>query len=152
MAEAEQFEPKKLASLTPPSPKKPEPADQNSYIQPVQLLLQKKGCYTGRIDGHWGPKSQEALIKALGNTASDAPIDEALVNRLTASKLTCPAQTVETDRFMSNVTVNKAAATKRKCLTFKECRTKCTSEGNNRCAVFCSGRGALGYRYGLCDQ
>jgi hypothetical protein len=81
---------KRLAALTgvpgtgaaSESAKPPVTLSRRELASRAQKLLQGAGCYTGRIDGIWGPKSRYALRKALGARVASNKLDPVILLRL----------------------------------------------------------------------
>jgi uncharacterized caspase-like protein len=69
IATLKRSEEQKLAALQPPpaaaprvpSPQQGPPEDSKALAEALQRELQRVGCYTGKIDGEWGPGMRSAL-------------------------------------------------------------------------------------------
>ena len=58
-------------------------------IQQIQERLSRMGCYSGPIDGLWGPQSRQALEAALGSRQQGQPNSSALARLKVASSQVC---------------------------------------------------------------
>ena len=86
-----------VASL--PAEKKPGQAPQPTidYTRDVQRALKNLGCYTGAVDGDWGPGSKRALVKAIGPQGRDLLPSLQLTTRLMKLKDGICAKTTSKD-------------------------------------------------------
>jgi uncharacterized caspase-like protein len=103
-----QAAPQKLALQS--KPEQPLPPSDNSepsteLLRDLQKQLQRVGCYVGAVDGHWGPKSKEAVRNFLRHTGQASASDEATPATLKAitthKDRVCPriaSRTPATDR------------------------------------------------------
>ena len=58
-------------------------------VRRIQALLKKLGCYSGRIDGLWGPASRSALHASLGSQAAGTAPTQDNLDRLTDKGARC---------------------------------------------------------------
>ncbi|MGI9480640.1 MAG: caspase family protein [Hyphomicrobiaceae bacterium] len=57
----------KIAALSPARAKDLDEQGQRRIITGIQSALRRKTCYSGKIDGVWGPASRRALTRAIGS-------------------------------------------------------------------------------------
>ena len=83
-----------VALLTKPEPPAATKPDPETLARELQKELQRVGCYSGGIDGDWGPKSQAALRDFYritgGSTASTDPGAQALAAVTARTTNVCP--------------------------------------------------------------
>ena len=120
----------------------PGSQDSNPTVKEIQVRLKALNCYTGSVDGQWGPKSRLALRGALGQAqASTGPTRENL-DRLKAIN---KGPDVCADITQVQIRSRARSATrrsKRACLTFDQCMAQCNSGALGRnsgtgCSYIC---------------
>jgi hypothetical protein len=75
----------RIAALSAPAPEPPPPvADPEQMTRTLQQELQRVGCYTGAIDGVWGPGVQAAVQQFNQRTGKRLDIHAASLEAITA--------------------------------------------------------------------